>query len=340
MNGVPASLSRYRADLVAAIDRELEGASRARPRRTLARPWHSRWGALLLATTLVGAAFLVLTIVAPWQSSRTILDRAEAALLAPSAGSVLYERVTVHPIIFSSRGTVARVQLWVDGARPRRFRMTFGGAWQVELGGSLGTSTGLNYVASDDAFHREAFSFRVRQSDLDPAAFIRAALESGRAKLDGRATIRGRGVIRIQLRTWFNTMVPPAHVLQPIALYYVDAHTYRPVRLVIPPPQGRVRILPDTDAANPVLDYGHYPGVLAEDSSLGFPIDPGAFLLGSPGYSSPTLLVLPAAGAEAEFPRLHRVYDFEDYRLLAPTAANRRLTNVRAMHPRAETDAS
>jgi hypothetical protein len=242
----------------------------------------------------------------------------------------------VRPIVFSSRGTVAHVQLWIDGARPRRFRMTFGGAWQVELGGTLGTSTGLNYVATDHALRRAAFPFRVRQSDLDPAGFIRAALESGRAKLDGRATIRGRDVIRIQLRTWFNSMFPTARLLEPIALYYVDARTYRPVRLVIPPRHGRVRILVDPGADEPALDYGHYPGVLAEDSSLGFPIDPGAFLLGFPGYSSPTLLVLPAAGAEAEFPRLHRVYDFEDYRLLPPTAANRGRTNVRAMHPHAD----
>jgi hypothetical protein len=339
MSTVPESLRRYRADLVAAIDRELEEARPARLPRTLPRPRHSRWGALLLATAIVAVAVLVLTIAAPWHSNLTILDRAEAALLAPSAGRILHERVTVHPILFSSRGTVARIQLWLDGARPHRFRLTFDGAWQAELGGTLGTSTGLNYVASDRALHRTAFQFRVRQSDLDPAAFIRAALKSGRAKLDGRATIGGRDVIRIQVSAWFNSgYSPPARLLEPIALYYADAHTYRPVRLVIPPPHGRVRILPDPDAANPRLGFDpHYLGVLPEDSSLGFPMDLSAFLLGFPAYSSPpTLLVLPAPGATASFPRLHRVYDFEEYQLLAPTAANGRLTSVQAMHPDAK----
>jgi hypothetical protein len=330
MSGVPASLSRYRADLVAAIDRELEEARRARPRRTLARPWHSRWGALLFATTLVAAAFLVLTIVAPWQSSRTILDRAQAALLAPSAGTILYERVTVHPIVFSPRGTVARVQLWVDGARPRRFRMTFGGAWRVELGGTLGTSTGLNYVASDHALHRAAFPFRVRQSDLDPAAFIRTALRSGQAKVDGRATIRGHDVIRIRVNAWFNA--PSGRRLEPIALYYVDARTYRPVRFVIPPPRGVV-ILAGSETDWLVV---HPESALF---SLGVPMDPSVFLLGFPGYSAPTEPVIPGDTTVSKA-RPHRIYDFEDYQLLAPTAANRRLTNVRAMHPRAKTDAS
>jgi hypothetical protein len=338
MSGVPASLRRYRADLVAAIDRELEGARRARARRTRARPWRSRWGALLLATTLVAAAFLALTIVAPWQSSRTILDRAEAALLAPSAGNILYERVTVHPIVFSPRGTVARVQLWVNGARPRRFRMTFGGAWRVELGGILGSSTGLNYVASDQALHQTRFQFRVRQSDLDPAAFIKTALRSGRAKLDGKATIHGRDVIRIQLSAWFDTM--DARLLEPIALYYVDAQTYRPVRVVIPPPGGPVVMLAPPSRFDPA-DFSSLGslGFLPEDTStssrLGFPMDPSAFLLGSPGYSIPTLPVLLGPGQTVSGRSLYRVYDFEDYRLIAPTAANRRLTNLRAMHPRA-----
>jgi hypothetical protein len=333
MSTVPVRLTSYRADLVAAIDRELAAAHRARPDRALQGRRRSRLGALLVATAIVAAVLLVLTIAAPWRSSATILERAQAALLAPSAGQVLYERVTVRPIVFSSLGTVGRVQLWLDGSRPRRFLMTFGGAWQVELGGALGTSAGLNYAASDHALRRATFPFSVSQSHLDPAAFIRTALRSGRAKLDGRATIRGRDVIRIELRTWFNSMSPPARLLEPIALYYVDAHTYRPVRLVIAPPQGRVRILPDIDAANPALDYDHFPGVLAEDDSLGFPIDPGSFLLGSPGYSSPTLLILPARGSEALFPQMPRIYDFERYRLLAPTAANRRLANLQAVHP-------
>jgi len=336
MSTVPASLERYRADLVVAIDRELEAARPARQPRTHPRSRRSRWGALLAATAIVAVALLVLPIVSPWQSSTTILDRAEAALLAPSAGQVLYERVTVHPILFSSRGTVARVQLWLDSARPHRFRMTFGGAWQAEIGGTLGTSTGLSYVAADQAVQRTTFQFRVSQSDLDPAAFIRTALRSGRAKLDGRATIRGRDVIRIQLSAWFYART--GRVLRPIALYYVNADTYRPVRVVIPPPNGPVVLFAAPEGADSLdLDpLVWYPEDTSASTRLGVPMDPSAFLLGSPGYSFPTLPVIPGPGEKLPGRSLHRTYDFEDYRLIARTAANRRLTNVRAVHPGAD----
>jgi hypothetical protein len=334
MSSVPVSLRRYRADLVVAIDRELADARRARPPRALPRPW-PRWGALLLATAVVAAAFVVFTTVAPWQSSPTILDRAEAALLAPSAGQILYERVTVHPIVFSPRGTVGRVQLWLDGARPHRFRMTFTGAWQAELGGTLETSNGLNFLASE--IHKATFPFRVTQADLDPASFIRTALASGRAEVDGRATIRGRNVIRIQLSAWFTTM--KGRVLAPIALYYVDVHTYRPVRVVIPPPNGRVALFVLPDMADPI-DFSStkwhvgWPEDKRASLSLGVPMDPSDFLVGFPEYPSAAIPVIPAEDAPG--PKLHRVYDFEDYRLLAPTAANRRLANLRAMHPHAD----
>jgi DNA-directed RNA polymerase specialized sigma24 family protein len=192
--------------------------------------------------------------------------------------------------------------------------------------------TGLNYVASDDALYRAAFQFRVGELDLDPAAFIRTALSSGRAKLDGRTTIRGRNVIRIQLSARFDGC------LVSIALYYVDPKTYRPVRLVFPPPHGRVAILP---AASWSKNLGkRFPRgtlvVLADPSTwsrLGFPMHPSMFLLGFPGYTVPTLFI---PGATVSGPRPHLVFDFEEYRLLAPTADNRKLTSVRAMHPRAE----
>ncbi len=334
MSTVPASLRRYRADLVAAIDRQLEEAGPAGRRRTRPGLSQSRWGALLVVTAIMAVALLALTIATPWRSSPTTLDRAEAALLAPSPGQLLYEKVTVHPIVFSSRGTVASVRLWLDGAQPHRFRITFGGAWQAEVGGTLGTSAGLSYVASEQTLHRAVFQFRVRRSDLDPAAFIEEALKSGQAKPDGRATIRGRDVIRIRVSAWFTTST--ARLLEPIALYYVDARTYRPVRVVIPPPDGRVVLFAGPDRADP-LDFNP-PVFLPEDTNagrLGIPLDPSTFLLGSPDYSFPTLPVLPGPGDTASALNLHRIYDFEEYRLIAPSAANRRVTNVRAMHPRA-----
>jgi hypothetical protein len=325
MNRVPASLGTYRAELVAAIDRELGRAHAARLQRTA-----PSWGTLLLATAIVAAAFLVLTIATPWQATPTILDRAEAALLSPAPGQVLYERITVHPIVFSRRGTAARVQLWLDGAQPRRFRLTFGGAWRVELGGALGKSTGLRYVPSDRALRRTAFPFRPTQSDLDPVAFIRTALGLGHAKADGSSTIRGHDVIRIRLSTWFTA--PTGRRLEPTALYYVDARTYRPVRVVIPPPHGRVVLFDPPGSADPVdLSWLVVYPEKTSSFSVGLPMDPSVFLLGLPGYSFPTVPVIPG-NTTVSRPRPHRIYDFEDYRLLPPSAANRRLADVRAIH--------
>lgn len=341
MNTLPASLRTYRADLVSAIDRELGQVRPTRPRVTHHRPWKSRWGLLLMATSVGVAAILVLTIAAPWRGSPTILERAEAALLAPAAGQILYESVTVHSVPARSPGGLTHVRLWLDSSPPRRFRMTYSGSRVAEIGGTLGTSKGLYYVAADEALYRAAFLVHIRQSDLDPAAFIRAALRSGRARVVGETTIRGRKVMRIEVIMRFNPPVGPR--LIPIALYYADADTYRPVRLVIPPPHGRVVIYGGQTANGMAPAFP--PGTIAmslsdfiADSGLGFPMDASVFLVGFPGYAVPDLPFLPMATATG--PKPHAVYDFDDYQLLAPTTANRRLTSVQAVHANAIRKAS
>jgi hypothetical protein len=70
------------------------------------------------------------------------------------------------------------------------------------------------------------FDMRVSRSVLDPIAFARSSLASGRARLDGSATIRGRKVLRIRVTSHpFGREVTHA-------LYFADALTYRPVRIV------------------------------------------------------------------------------------------------------------
>jgi hypothetical protein len=165
----------------------------------------------------------------------------------------------------------------------------------------------------------------VRFEPPDPAAFIRTALRAGRAKLDGRTTLRGQKAIRFQLSARFG-----GHSV-PVALYFADANTYRPIRIVIPPPHARLVILSPSASGQSLPIPSDLPPdtlfIAPENPStsfrLGFPMDPSFFLVGFPGYAAPTL---PA----------HAVYDFEDYRLLAPTADNRKLTSVQAMHPDAK----
>jgi len=65
------------------------------------------------------------------------------------------------------------------------------------------------------------------------------------------------------------------------------------------------------------------PGDPATSLRLGFPLDPSFPLVGDARYPTPTLPP-------------HAVYDFEDYRLLAPAPGSHTLANVRAMHPHAK----
>jgi len=257
------------------------------------RPWHSSRGLLLIGAAAVVTTLVVLIVESPWRGSPTILDRAAAAVLTASPGQILYESIAIHPSGSSSQGDVTHVHVWVDGASPHRFRVRFDGSRPADVGGRLGGVTGLSYAFSDDVLDPVAFQFPVSQSALDPAAFIRTALISGRAQVDGRTTIRGREVTRIRV-SWraFGRLVP-------IALYFVDVHTYRPVRVVI-------------TAARPSA------------YRLGFPLTSITFLPygGFSGAKGPPLRAL--------------VYDFLEYRYLAATDANRKLTSVRAAHPRAK----
>jgi hypothetical protein len=126
-------------------------------------------------------------------------------------------------------------------------------------------------------------------------------------------------------------MTSTARRLEPIALYYVDAKTYRPVRVVTPPPYGRIAMLDTvpvrTDDWSAFLNTGvTYP----EHARFGFPMDPSAFLVGFPGTTTRNFPVIPQY-TTVSAPRAHLVYDFDNYLVLAPTAANRRLTSVRAV---------
>jgi hypothetical protein len=258
---------------------------RLRERR---RPWRSRRGRVLLATAVTAAAVVALVVESPWRSGPSILDRAAAAIVAPGSGQILSESIAIHGSS-DPRGLVVHVKVWIDGARPHRFRVTVDGPRTVELGGTLGRSEGLNYSALDHVLDPVAFELPVKQSHLDPAAFIKAALTSGRAKPDGKTTLQGREVIRIRVIS--HRYGKP----ETVAIYFVDAHTYRPVRIVI-----------------------------TQNCCV--------FVL---GFRLPTLSVIQEPSF-TQFLKGQPIFNFSEYRELRPTAANRRLANIRAQHPNAE----
>jgi hypothetical protein len=89
---------------------------------------------------------------------------------------------------------------------------------------------------------------------------------------------------------------PPFHSVTG-ALFYVDARTYRPVRI-------------ELNANLPFESRVGYPYCLTFAMLYGCNNNPG--------------------------PHAMWVYDFTDYRYLPRTAANRKLANIQAMHPNAK----
>jgi hypothetical protein len=276
----------------------LERAGLASRREIRVRGRRRRAGLLLLAATAVAA--VALAVVSPWQGGASVVDRAAAAILAaPSSGQVLYERITLRHVwgspppgrrlkvpVFS-----VPVDVWMDG-RAHVFRATFGASppltSAVEVGGRIGSSNGLTHTGSANELSAAAFPAPVTQAVLDPAAFVKAALTSGRAEADGKATIGGREVLRIRIAS------PDAGTSKPLALLFVDEHTYRPVRVEI-------------DAGAPVPEHAGLPLTCITQ------LFPFACEVAQPGDTW--------------------VYDFREYRYLPATAASRRLADIRAMHP-------
>jgi hypothetical protein len=251
-------------------------------------PWRSSRSALLLATSVVVTALVAITVASPWRGGPTILERAAAAVPAPTPGQILYESIELrfkgHPL--------THIHIGLAGTPPHRFRVTSNGIPQADVGGTVGASAAQRYEISTGELISVDLRFPVSQSDVDPVSFIRAALTSGQARLDGKTRIRGRDVLRIRVNS-----SPFGHSV-PTALYYVDAHSYRPVRVVFPP---GVFTGPSLRGLAPIfilfLGYGGRPDVLGFHYAL--------------------------------------IFDFVEFRYLAPTADDRKLTNIQAAHPHA-----
>jgi hypothetical protein len=268
------------------------------------RPSRSRRVLLLLAAAVTVAA-LALTVAAPWRGGPSILDRAAAAIAAPTANQVLHESVVVHervpcnlPKTPPTPSQLRHMRLctvkgqgavWLDGGPSQRFRVIFVGpdGHRDETGGSVGAARAFTYQPSDKVLDPVVLYHRISRSDLDPVAFARTALASGRARLGGSAMIRGQKVLRIRVTAHpFGREVTDA-------LYFVDAHTYRPIQIV--------------------FTRGYKPD-----------------LCGLP------LINLPAGGCSGTTLPSALIFDVVQYEHLAPTSENRKLADIRAQHPHAK----
>jgi hypothetical protein len=291
----------------------------ARAGQPIRTRWHWSWRPrpryLLAGTAAAVAAVVALTVTSPWSGGPSIIDRAAAAILSPSSRQILYERIIFRPSGFVNvppcrrdparcgfRGPTVHIRAWVDGARPRNFRIRADGppgkpfpvkgVVPSEFGGKVGSADGLSYSFADGVLDPVPFWTPITEAVLDPAEYVKASLTAGRAKVDGNAMIRGRRVVRIRIasRPYLRTVTG--------ALFFVDARTYRPVRI-------------ELSAALPFR------------SRVGYPLTCLTFAMIYGCTSNP--------GSHAMW-----VYDFAEYRYLPRTAANRKLANIHAMHPGAE----
>jgi hypothetical protein len=267
---------------------------------------------VLAAPAAIGIAAVALWVAAPWRGGPSIVERAAAAIAGPTSEQILHEAISVHvtptppppAIRRAAHGHyptiwVAHVQIWLNGAASHRFRVTMTAQGRdatgkslhqpsSEIGGTLGSVEGLGYDASAGVLDPVPFQNPVRQAALDPVAFIRNALTAKHAHVEGRTTLHGREAIRIRV-----TATPYGHV-ETVAIYYVDAQTYRPIRIVI-------------DQRRP--------------------------LAGAPQPAMPATSLTLTQFATLPPTTGRYVFDFGRYEHLTPAAGNRKLSDIRAAHP-------
>jgi hypothetical protein len=277
---------------------------------------HARWRrrVFVFATAVALGVAVALAVAAPWRSGPSLLDRASAAILSPTQGRVLYEdvRLSLTPLpadlqaarrhgLHLPHGPLleTRMQIWLDGTPPRRFRLLESSLFQArlpnrspiplaptELGGRIGAIDGLSYDATTNALDPAPFAQPVAVNNVDPTALIKNALRLRRARPVGRTSIDGRPVIKILLMSRINGRA------RTTGAYYVDPTTYRPVRIVL-------------DQSGP---FGNVPG---------FPI---------PALALIQTKTMPPVDGRYRF-------DFHDYRYLPATAAANKAADIQAVHP-------
>jgi hypothetical protein len=220
-------------ELLAASERQQAPASAGREGLRRRRRW-----LLLAAATLVIAAAASLLSTAPWSTSSSFVDRAEAAL-KPPARSILHQTWVVTTTSDSFGCTVRHRpnESWLDQAPPHRFRLLLnvppppstsrlalacGNPKGPELGGTLDSWTTLEFAPPNTLLRRSRIGL-----PIDPVADLRQRLAAGTAHEAGRTTFRGRPIERIRIDP-DSGCVSQGCSLEP-AEWWVDPKTLQPV---------------------------------------------------------------------------------------------------------------
>jgi hypothetical protein len=293
------------------------------------RPGRSRWpgrprGLILLGATVVLVALIALAVTSPWRRGPTILDRAAAAIALPAAGQILYENITLHvtptPLPAQARAELlkklppdalhpplafdAHVRVWLAGTAPHRFHLTESGHVHGRVRGRAATQPLRSAELGGTLASSQALSYDATSGALVPATFRtpvkRSELDVAefvwQAITSGRAKVDGTTSLHGKPVVRIRVFARISGYLEGVGLYFVDAQTYQPVRVE--------------------MDLKKH---FFEDALPGFP------LLSLSSIQSSILPSVPGRW----------IIDFNEYRHLAPTAANSGLANIRATHPKA-----
>lgn len=229
-------INDLKQELLAAAEREHRGTTVRRGRRPLR--------GLLLAATLVLAALVALVFTAPWSSSPSFVEKAEAAL-TPRAGTILHQKWEMTATSTDPACTVTHGpnEIWVDQAPPHRYRVQLNdlplpdpgtdpaelacsSGTSAELGGTFNSSETLRFVPPNRIVPWRGVQFTF---PLDPVGDLRQWIAAGTAHDEGKVQLDGRVVQRIRIDPPTGDCSPlPTCPDEPL-YWYADPETYFPV---------------------------------------------------------------------------------------------------------------
>ena len=247
----PREQARQRASarLAKAIDfeRALERAVDEQP----ARVGIARWAlkrptyVALASLALVGAAAAALFLSAPWHNSPGFLAKAQAALAAPTSGTILHMKWDMTFTSTTAGCTVTRGpnEVWIDQTPPHKYRVLITYVPDptdtspraiacppdrpTELGGAFDPRETLRFVPPN------SLTFLPGQGQYvlppNPVTMLRDAISAGTAHDEGKTQLDGRTVERIRVDPPTPSACPSCP--QEPQYDYVDPETYYPVKV-------------------------------------------------------------------------------------------------------------
>jgi hypothetical protein len=193
---------------------------------------------VLASATLAIAAAVALVVSAPWSTSPTFLERAQAAL-TPDTETVLHQKWEVTSTSTDPACTVTHGpnEIWIDQTPPHRYRAALNFPQEPKKYDPCRSGPAYELGGTFDAGPISLFG-GTNLSVLDPVAQLREAISAGTAHDEGKTQLDGRTVERIRI----DPACPDPNCPREPAYAYVDPDTFVPVEMhgfiIFGPPGG------------------------------------------------------------------------------------------------------